>query len=198
MSTEVNIHGKTFHLVNLHAPNTGGGQATSAQKHFFENLDPYLQTNNPLLVGGDFNYVEDRTNDRLPPANHNLDRIGKISFQQIKNTYRLRDPTNDNDAIATYFTWERNSTFSRIDRIYIQNNTTVTSTDVVSVPSSDHNMVKLNIQISNNQKRGKGRWTANTKIYQRNDFKDEIKKNYRGTKRKRDLPNQHYPMVEGL
>ena len=184
MSTEVNVHGKKFQVVNLHAPNTGGGQTTSAQKQFFDNLDPYLQTNNPLIVAGDFNYVEDQANDRLPPANHNIDRIGKMSFQQIKNTYRLRDPANDNDAIAPYFTWERNSVFSRIDRIYIQNNTTVTGTDVVAIPSSDHNMVKLKIQISGNQKRGKGRWTANTKIYQRNDFKEEIKKITRELKEK--------------
>ena len=168
--------GKKFQIVNLHAPNAGGGQTTSAQKHFFDNLDPYLQTNNPLIVAGDFNYVEDRTNDRLPPANHNMDRIGKMSFQQIKSTYRLRDPANDNDTIAPYFTWERNSVFSRIDRIYIQNNITVTSTDIVTIPSSDHNMVKLRIQISSNQKRGKGHWTANTKIYQRDDFKEEIRK----------------------
>ena len=43
MSAEIEVHDKKFHLVNLHAPNTGGGYASSAQRHFFENLDPYLQ-----------------------------------------------------------------------------------------------------------------------------------------------------------
>ena len=98
MSVEVNVHNKKFHLVNLHAPNSGGGQATSTQKYFFENLDPYLQTNNPLIIGGDFNYVEDPSRDRLPPANHSHDRVGKTAFQQIKNVYGLSDPSNEEDA----------------------------------------------------------------------------------------------------
>ena len=119
MSVEVNVHNKKFHIVNLHAPNTGGGQTTSAQKLFYENLDPYLQTNNPLIIGGDFNYVEDPSRDRLPPVNHSHDRIGKNTFQQIKNVYGLSDPANEDDAIAPYFTWERNGTFSRIDRFYV-------------------------------------------------------------------------------
>ena len=156
MCVEVEVHNKKFHLVNLHAPNTGGGQTTSAQKQFIEGLDPYLQTNNPLIVGGDFNFVEDPSRDRLPPTNHSNDRLGKASFQLIKNTYRLRDPANDNDQIAPYFTWELNTVFSRIDRFYIQNNTTVKNTNVVATPLSDHKLVYLDIQIADNQKRGKG------------------------------------------
>ena len=176
MAVEVDVHNKKFHIVNIHAPNTGGGHATSAQKQFFENLDPYLQTNNPLIIGGDFNFVEDPTRDRLPPANHSNDRVGKNSFQLIKDVYELRDPSNDNDQIAPYFTRERNSTFSRIDRFYIQKNTTVKNTDVAETPLSDHKLVHLDIEISSNQKRGKGRWCANTRIYQREDFREEIHK----------------------
>ena len=176
MSVEVNVHSKKFHIVNLHAPNTGGGQTTSAQKHFYENLDPYLQTNNPLIIGGDFNYVEDPSRDRLPPVNHSHDRIGKNTFQQIKNVYGLSDPANEDDAIAPYFTWERNGTFSRIDRFYVQPNTKIRNTDAVTMPLSDHKLLHMNIQINNNQKRGKGRWSANTRIYQRADFKEEIRK----------------------
>ena len=189
MSVEVNIHDKKFHLVNIHAPNTGGGQTTSNQKFFYENLDPYLQTNNPLIIGGDFNFVEDPSRDRLPPTNLSHDRLGKTSFQQIKNVYGLRDPANDGDTIAPYFTWKRNGSFSRIDRFYAQSNTTVRQTDVVTTPLSDHKLLYLNIQISNTQKRGKGRWCANTKIYQRADFREEIKKTTEKLQEKQSYEN---------
>ena len=58
MSVETKIHNQKFHIVNLHAPNTGGGTHSSPQTIFFDNLDPFLQTNNPLIIGGDFNFVE--------------------------------------------------------------------------------------------------------------------------------------------
>ena len=140
MSVEAEIHNQKFQLVNIHAPNTGGSVASSPQKIFFDNLDPYLQTNHPLILGGDFNFVEDQR-DRLPPTNQNQDRPGKISFQQIKNVYSLSDPYGDEENESVQFTRESNSIFSRIDRFYIQNNTKVNIVRTVPTPLSDHKLV---------------------------------------------------------
>ena len=63
----------------------------------------------PLIIGVDFNYVEDPSSDRLPPANHTHDCVGKMPSNKRKMCYELCDPAID----AGSYIYQRGQSYNK-------------------------------------------------------------------------------------
>ena len=139
VSSELQINKIT--LVNLYAPNV-------AQANFVSLLNiPIAQfQNTPLLVGGDFNLVNDALVDRSGhplPADKSLSR----AFNELLETQSLTDVwrlINSQSREYTFYSRAHNS-YSRIDYLLLSNNLldSVVDSTIHSIVISDHAPVSL-------------------------------------------------------
>ena len=104
-----------FNIVSIYAPNN-----ISERKIFLRNLDPLLIGTNPLILGGDWNMIEDLKLDKIN-GNPSKGNEGSIELNSIKQVYKLNDPFRQLYKDERSFTWSCESTgvCTRLDRFYI-------------------------------------------------------------------------------
>ena len=59
MSLDIKLNSRIFNLINIYVPNT-----PEEQIKFIEELTPILSKKKNVILGGDFNFVEDNSLDR--------------------------------------------------------------------------------------------------------------------------------------
>ena len=159
---------QTFNLVNVYAPTKN-----SKQRKSFKKLQKYIYKNNNIIVGGDFNMVEDLTLDRQGGTPNNTHLLGIEYVRKIKETNNLIDiwrKKNLNKKQFTYHNYDY-SIHSRIDRIYVNKNQNIKKIEIFPNSYSDHAGIIIKINIDKNKPRGKGIWKLNTSIIKHKTFK---------------------------
>jgi len=169
---DVDIDSYQFRLVNVYCPNV-----EKEREEFIEDLESVVNTPRKVILGGDFNFVEDTK----------LDKIGgnpKRGERGRKEMDRLRE---DFDLVEIYrclfpdkkeYTYHDHDLHCRLDRFYIGDELVNMVQNVSIVPSSfsDHDFVEMTFKgfDSNSMKYGPGRWKCNVKVLLNADFKQAI------------------------
>ena len=153
---------QNFQIVNIYAPTKN-----SEKLKFYKKLKNYITTKNNLILGGDFNMVEDILLDRQGGHPNNTHMLGLDYLKQIKEKNKLIDIWRKENPNKRLFTFHNQNQFihSRIDRFYINKNKKTKYISIFPNNSSDHDGLKLIIQIEKTNSKGKGYWKLNTSSF---------------------------------
>ena len=156
-----------FSVVCIYAPDSPGERAV-----FLESLLNKLSEfcgQDPVIMAGDFNFVENTKRDRLG-SNQDLAQFtrGNFEFNQIAGHFNLKDVHLMLNIETPSYTWSntKGDVQSRLDRIYISDCVpwTVVSLKTLNVSFSDHKILEMGLKFEARTKRGKGYWKLNTAV----------------------------------
>ena len=110
--------------------------------------------------------VEDLLLDRQGGNQNNTHMLGLDHLSKIKQTNNLIDIWRKENPDKRIFTFHNKNQqiHSRIDRIYIQNNQKIKNVPIIPNNLSDHDVVKLTIQVKKTNISGTGYWKLNISI----------------------------------
>ena len=113
ISVTVETHTKKFQITNIYAPNI-----PSQQKIFFDKLKCYVTPKYDVILGGDFNMVENLTMDRQGGNCNRQHQYGLEELNKIKKHCNLTDIWQTQNKFKTQFNYEDDILVfkSRIDR----------------------------------------------------------------------------------
>ena len=86
VSVDIKASTDVFRIISVYLPNY-----PSDRKVFLENIDRFIFTTSPIIIGGDWNFVENLRLDKFG-GNPNKGNEGKNIIQNIKSSYNLIDP----------------------------------------------------------------------------------------------------------
>ena len=162
----------TTNVMNIYAPTLGPDRKT-----FFENLWHYKTGDSNLILGGDFNCIE---NTQLDKAGGNP-LSGTVGFDELRDfttRHNLSDVWRVTHPQDLSFTWNTRdfSIRSRLDRWYIPDTELTTATSCIQAcPHSDHSVVDLKVNFRDGRKRGKGAWKFNNSTLQDKTFQRAVR-----------------------
>ena len=148
ISLDIKMDGRSFNLFNVYAPNLPEEQIS-----FIEDLTVYIANKRHVVLGGDFNFVEDNLLDRNnveKNTNNKLCRHQKIWIRFLR-TFRLRECFLDRKRFAdNTMTWSNGIQSSRIDRFYFckDNDISLSYHNNIYMPMSDHQMLTADLSYS--------------------------------------------------
>ena len=160
-------------VMNIYAPNEPKDNCK-----FFRKIRNYLQELQEefigldVIIGGDFNFVENEDLDRSNPSNHS--RESQDVFIQIRDMFSVSDCHRDLHPFAKEYTWRRTKpvlTQARLDRFYLPESLghTLKSSTIIHGYKSDHSAIQIELEFYRRNERGIGHWKINASI-----FEDEI------------------------
>ena len=135
-----------------------------------------------VIMGGDFNVVQDPNVDRNIPVQYN--RRNREELQRTIDNYNLVDIWRESNPEKRCFTWMKNHdrlSWLRIDYFLICEGVSHLCTDCSIIPSiqTDHSMVMIDIQPTECNK-GPGIWRLNTQLLNDDEFCENIHNIIRG------------------
>ena len=160
-----------INILNIYAPTI-----PSERKQFMSNIWQYKTGDNNLILGGDFNCVEEPS----------LDKLGGNPTSSTAGIEELKDFTWNNDLLDVWkqqhptdrlFTWSNKdfSLRSRLDRWYIPIKLCAKARSCIwACPVSDHSAVEVYLELINTRGRGRGVWKLNNSILEDKAFQREI------------------------
>jgi hypothetical protein len=160
-----------YQFINVYSPNN-----PKERKEFILNLDKLITKKN-VILGGDFNFVENNLRDKLG-GNLDFGEVGKKEIALIKDTFNLIDPFRKLHPDVREYTWSLNNVSTRIDRFYISKHLFNYVSDVSHCSSlkSDHDIVVLQLHnLFQNQQTGPGFWHCNTSTLNDLKLQDDMK-----------------------
>ena len=152
------------------------------KKHFFDSLNALETSVCPVILGGDFNCVEDLDLDKEGGGGSRRLLAGSEALTQFKNNHQLVDTFRFRYSDRKQYTFEDQSnnnntqipSKSRLDRIYIPTKHTqkLTCNILNDVGISDHKMVVTSFTPfgSINIKKGKSLWRLNIDLLEDMDY----------------------------
>ena len=167
LSLNFSIEKQNYQIMNIYAPTRN-----SEKTKFYKTLKNYIQMKQNLILGGDFNMLEDILLD-IKGGNPNITHILGLNYLiKIKQTNNLRDIWPKENPHKTLFTFHKKNQQinSRIDRFYITNNQKIKNVSIVPNGLSDHDATQLKIKIKNTNVSGAGYWKLNTSILKQISF----------------------------
>ena len=161
------IEKQNYRIMNIYAPTRN-----SEKTKFYKTLKNYIELKQNLILGGDFNMLEDILLD-IKGGNPNITHtLGLNYLTKIKQTNNLTDIWRKENPHKTLFTFHKKNQriHSRIDRFYITNNQKIKNVSIVPNGLSDHDAIQLKIKIKNTNVSGTGYWKLNTSILKQVSF----------------------------
>ncbi|KAJ3895379.1 Endonuclease/exonuclease/phosphatase, partial [Lentinula edodes] len=168
--------GEKITVLAIYAPNVTANDGTESAA-FWEELRSFFERPEnrqwrPDLVAGDFNMVEDAI-DRLPMRNDPYETRDKLD--DLKMELRICDGWRNTYPADKVFTFSRNESQSRLDRIYVTDKLLQSSSQwritPVGIDGVDHEMVSVRVAHEDAPKIGRGRWSMSTKTLRNKDFR---------------------------
>ena len=155
---KLNIVDITYCVVNLYAPNDND---PSFFKDLFKKINEMDCVH--VIIGGDFNVVQDPNLDRNIPREYN--KLNRGEIQKGMENLELTDIWRDKNADIRRFTWMKGrdqESWSRID--YFLTSQTLSNscveTDILPSVQTDHSLITVTFEI-NAISRGPGIWKFN-------------------------------------
>ena len=165
---DLNLLEERVRLLCVYAPNDGADR-----KDFFEILKNFLDVSRCVIMGGDFNCVENASLDRhLSTGTYSwYTRVGAEELRAICSDYGLVDAYRSKYPDGREFTWHRQHAWSRLDRFYLSPALGGGDWRVEHrpCPFSDHSFVELTFTGAS-WKRGPGYWKCNVTVLEDPDF----------------------------
>lgn len=161
------IQGSPYKLINIYAPTT-----EMLRLNFFKNLKLQIEREDEedyksnIILGGDFNLVQDINLDRKGGSNDfsAVYKKGIDVFEGIKNEINLVDIWRIRNPLVKRFTWRRKNPLisSRLDFWCVSNSLCdyVDEIDILPSVKSDHSPIIIGIKTYENKK-GPGLWKLN-------------------------------------
>ena len=172
LSLLIDFHNLLFNIVNIYSPTV-----VSDRKVFFSDLHNYFLSQGLLLIGGDFNCIDnvlDKLNCSVVPSADKTSLVTLMSDFSLVDVWRKQNPR------AISFTWSNSdrSQASRIDRFFIVKTlfNKVSSCQFLPCVLSDHDYVRLDLSLEGIVKRGPGVWRFNNSLLSNADFKVVLKR----------------------
>ena len=169
-----------FVLCNVYAPTK---DHPNDQLQFLQEvndiLSDYIHCN--VILGGDFNTVLNPSLEKQGGMVANISSYGK-QLEQTLEIFDLIDIWRErNPAIKRYTRREKTRAGliqTRLDFFFISRNLNyiVKMTDIQPSVRSDHSLISITINFSNEQKRGRGVWKLNTDLLKDETYVEIIKK----------------------
>ena len=174
---DVQINGKEFRFINVYAPNNSG-----ERKLFISSLAKFLVCKKNVILGGDFNFVENLNLDKKG-GNCKLGDVGSVQMNNLKKNFGLCDPFRTKHQLLRQFTWERGTGHDkvrrRLDRFYLIKRTAILFQSIKHLPVmsniSDHCLVTLKLNIPTDNL-GPGYWKCNINTLKDLDFQADLSK----------------------
>ena len=167
LSLLVQFNNFKFNLVNVYSPNS-----VSDRKTFFSCLHDFFILQGDLIIGGDFNCI-DNVLDKLNCSA--VISTDKKSLSSLMCDFSLVDIWRKQNPRKTLFTWSNNdhTQASRIDRFLIAKSlvSKITSSEILPCVLSDHDFVKLEILIGDFSNHRARVWRFNNSLLSDPDFK---------------------------
>ena len=143
------------------------------------NLKYYLYASLPAIICGDFNMVENLTEDRKGGGDpKELHTYGVHPFQELKKEHHLVDIWRLLHPKRRQFSWHSRQAniSSRLDRIYIDSTwaSLVKSCYITPFVWSDHDIVAMSFSLPNAVNRGRGFWKMNLTLLEGDAFKADV------------------------
>ena len=88
LATDIAIRGDKIHVVNVHLPSS---PTLSTLQPAITELHAVMQTPYPIILGGDFNFVENAAIDRYPPPQRDYQNFVRQPWGEFKEIYDLTD-----------------------------------------------------------------------------------------------------------
>ena len=158
-------------LINIYAPS----HDKKGRKQFFRDLIHVVNTSRTIILGGDFNCVENINLDKIG-GNPTTGTEGIKELNDIKMATSLTDIFRhyNPDKIAT--TWKSKEIATRLDRFYIQKAKLYrTKNFQQELTYSDHELIYFDLHLpENNTNSGKGYWKLPNHLIQDNNFGFQI------------------------
>ena len=169
---DVAIDTVKWRLINIYCPN----HATS-RVQFLDSLAVWLDTSRLLIVGGDFNFVDNLTLDKVG-GNPQEGNEGAETWQRIRQCGTLSDPFrrfHKNNVVTTWSSGNK-SVACRLDRFYVCSRVQdkVTSIDVWPCGESDHCFVCMSLLPDSNNAVGPGYWKCNVQTLEDPHFIEDF------------------------
>jgi exonuclease III len=172
IALNIEINGNVFSIMNVYCPNN-----LTQRIEFLGKVDhwvnSYVSNKQNLLIGGDFNCVNDKM-DRLKSG---TDKSTEI-LNKLKCEWGLVDiwrKINPESKTKTYIDPSNRGYSSRIDFFLCSNNIAINvcSSDIGCAPSPDHKFVNVIFKLSN-KKRGKGYWKMNASVLNESEYSEHM------------------------
>ena len=164
----------TMQICNIYAPDTPANRP-----NFYNNIPQYLTQNCPVILGGDFNMVEDPKMDRGCVQSLPQFTTGLTQLQTLTSSHNLKDVWRHQNPNKYEYTWpvKHHHTPSRLDRIYMSQNLIHKSTkaDICPTQWSDHKYVTTQFLIKPPEPRGPNYWKLNTSVLEEPEYQIAIK-----------------------
>jgi exonuclease III len=161
-----------YRFINVYCPNNEANR-----KLFLNSLKRHLATNRHIILGGDFNFVENMNLDKFG-GNLNRGNAGSKEMSIIKKDFGLVDIFRKLNPNSKIFSWIKfdNTISCRLDRFYVSNSLVpfVISSSISNVMFSDHRPVIINLKFSPEVSLGPSFWKCNVSILKNNMLRDEI------------------------
>ena len=170
LSLLIDFHNLFFNVVSIYSPNV-----PSERKVFFSDLHCYFLSQGILLIGGDFNCIDnvlDKLNCSIVPSADKTSLVTLLADFSLVDIWRKHNPRKIS------FTWFNHSRTqaSRIDRFFIAKSLfSKSSCEILPCVLSDHDCVKLNVSLDGVIKRRSGVWRFNNSLLSDPEFKTGLK-----------------------
>ena len=168
---DLTINEKRITIMNVYGPNQDDPM-------FYESVKVKVEGNihNSVIIGGDFNVVQDYTLDTLNIRNRNNPKAHE-KIMKMKDELDIIDPWRDKNPNTKLFTWHNsNNKQSRIDYFLVSTdlNQMIDSALIKPGYKSDHSVVEFQIKLDNHV-RGPGIWKHNSSLLLDNQYTTEIR-----------------------
>ena len=165
LSLDVVINDVPVQILNVYAPND-----PCDRKDFINNLSNAIHHPH-VILGGDFNFVENPTLDK-EGGNPENGVSGKLEISRLKEIYNLTDAFRSVNGTLKDFTWSSQNVHCRLDRFYLSSSLLkfVTMCKHQDSVKSDHRIVQLKLEnmLTLNRQKGNSYWKCNTEILHSN------------------------------
>ncbi|MES9882662.1 MAG: reverse transcriptase domain-containing protein [Sedimenticola sp.] len=159
-----------YRIINIYAPNK-----EKDRKEYFLNLSQFLVANRNIIVGGDFNCVENSRKDKFGrDSNPDFGTTGSKELKTLTNDFQITDSFRKLNPNMIASTWHAagKQIHARLDRFYISNNmlNDDITFDFLPTSVSDHDIFAMNINPQTDVKFGQSYWKFNDQLLLDNDF----------------------------
>ena len=171
-SIQTSFKGHLLQLHSIYSPNI-----PKQRTRFFTELGECIYEQGDIIMGGDFNMVEDPNLDRRGGTRCTAHVAGLPDLTIFKTAYMVDDiwrQRNPTKRAYTRFS-SQDHVASRLDRMYLSEafNTKYARQTHTRIKSSDHSLVTLMLDIQQEEVRGSGYWMFNSKLVQDKEFMEE-------------------------
>ena len=169
ISLTFTFENQNFQIINIYGP------TKNSEKHtFYKQLHKYITQTENIILGGDFNMVEDLLLDRQGGNPNTTHTLGLNSLTKTKQKYNLTDIWRKENPDKKLFTYHNKfqQILSRIDRFYLLQNQQIKNTAITPNNLSDHDAITLILKIKKTTQKRLGYWSSTLPYYNKNIFKN--------------------------